>query len=231
MKMNKLPIDIKFQDGVLMDGGVMFVTIRSVEELEAFWFKNKGNFQFAARGIKYGDQQLFLDEDEWIFAPTKVTLIKALCRWDDIGIRCEFYNWSQHDPICWESFFLERDDYRARCMAEGVWSATQEARYQADCKKRSPETYRGWWRLVNLPDNLSDTEWFSQFCDKEFIDPLLPVAEVERMLQELTFDDWSETDVMPEVGLMDHAGVVEHIGFLHEYEDERLYMLRHGAEE
>lgn len=215
-----LPIDIPLPEGVLLDDASMFVRLRTLAELEEFWRLHQDKFHFAARGIRYGDEQSFLNENEWVFATTKAALVKTVCRWDQVGIRCEFYDWSKDDPAEWRSFFTDRDAYRAHRLEGGSWSEEEETTYQADSQRRSPQTYRGWWQLVNLPSSFpNDSSWFSPFADCEIIDPELPVEIVEKALQEFTFDDWSSIQSEGDIEFMDRDGVNNHIAY--EKDEER----------
>lgn len=184
----KFPIDIPLA-GVTLEGGAVFVTLRTLDELEDFWNKHREALPFAVQGIQYGEKQHYLNPHEWIFAPTKAAVVKTVFRWDQMGIRCEWDDWANESPEDHASWFRERDEYRERKIARGEWSADDEADYQSDCKARSPETYRGTWRLYNLPCGMDYLDWFSVF-DDEIIDPDLPIEVVAKMMQEQTFDDW-----------------------------------------
>lgn len=210
-----LPVEIKLPEGVLLDDGTMFVVLKTLAELEEFWQLNSQRFTYAARGIIYGSRQFFLGENEWIFASTKKSLVKAVTRWDQIGIRCEFYDWSKNDPDMWRFFFDDRENYRKSKVKEGCWSADDEAEFQ----KRTPETYRGWWKIGNLPKEMEDMEWFSVHSAVEVIDPRTSEEVVEATLQEETFDDWKAGDV-GELEFLDHSGVAEYILYLQNEEKE-----------
>jgi len=192
-KKHLLPIDIRLPERTPLDGGAMFVVLPTLDELEAFWAKHREAFPFAAKGILYGDRQHYLNECEWVFAPSKAAVVATVFRWDQIGIQCEWYDWASVSPDDHGGFFQDRDVYRQAEIDKGRWSEANEAEYQEDCQRRSPETYRGWWRLTNLPNNLSDTDWFSSWCE-ETIDLSLPPEIAAQLLQEQTFDDWKRSD-------------------------------------
>lgn len=214
MQKKQLPIDIPLQQGVILESGAVFVVLRTLAELEAFWLKNRHALPYAAKGIAYGECQLFLNEYEWVFAPTKASLIKTVCRWDVVGIKCEWYDWATEEPSMHASWFVERDQFRIAQINSLLWDAESEENYQQDCKKRSPDTYRGWWILSNLPNGIEQYDWFSDFGDnkEELIDPNLPLAEVVQTLQEQTFDDWKEQSDR-DLYCFDENGVSEDIAY------------------
>ena len=45
-----LPVDIKLPERVLLEDGVMFATLRTLDELEQFWEEHKGQFELACEG-------------------------------------------------------------------------------------------------------------------------------------------------------------------------------------
>lgn len=194
----------------------IFVILPTLEDLEIFWRENKERFEFAGEG-NFGDGCLypanFLCQYEWVFGTSKSAVVRRSMRWDELGINCEFYDWAKHNPQMHEFWFHDREVYRASKIDKGDWSADDEQRYKADCIRRSPTTYRGWWRIGNLPESRDPSEWFGQ-CSEiiELIDPSLPVAEVERILQEQTFDDWSRM-ADEEVTYHDRASVEQTIAY------------------
>ncbi|MDO8728669.1 MAG: hypothetical protein Q7K26_02110 [bacterium] len=186
---NLLPVDIKLPERLLFNGGVIFATLRTLEELEQFWREHQ--FQFACGGRYWGEEPSFLREYQWIFGMSKSSVVRTALRWEELGIACEFYE----DPEIIAGWFHDRDEYRANQVKNGDWTDLDEKEYQADCIRRSPETYHGWWQLKNLPGVLDLSSWLNSFTDhEELIDPNMPVAEVERTLQEQTFDDWKNLD-------------------------------------
>lgn len=207
-----LPIDIKLPERVLLDDGTMFVTLRTLDELEKFWQEHKGQFEFACVGGGF-DDPVYLRRYEWVFGTSKSAVVRTVLRWVECGVGCEFYDWSKNDPSEHASWFRDRDEYRESQIEEGLWSDEDERDYQADCIRRSPETYRGWWQFKNLPGGCNPLDWFNPFTDvEELFDPNMPIAEVERMLQEQTFDDWKESYVV-EIDYHDRASLEEAIAY------------------
>jgi hypothetical protein len=206
-----LPIDIALPEHEALEDGAMFVVLRTLDELESFWKANREMFHYAAEGVlQEGIAQEYLNECEWVFGPSKTAVVKAVFRWDQMGIKCEWYDWAGDNPREHAYWFDDRDGYRQSQIAENAWSKADEAAYQTDCQKHSPETYRGWWILTNLPNNCSYHEWFSGYDFPEITDPHLPVATVVKILQEHNFDDWKECDV-GEIRFCDQQGVDESI--------------------
>lgn len=207
-----LPVDVPLQEGVVSEAGTIFVILRTLDELNAFWSKHRKDLPFAAKGIRYGEYQVFLHEYEWIFAPTKAELIKTICRWEKVGIQCKWYDWATIEPADHEYWFIERDEDREEQRKAGLWNSELENDYQKDCLTRNRNTYRGWWQLSNLPNNISEFDWFSSHSYVEIIDPNLPLEVVERILQEKTFDDWQK-EYDGELRCFDTPGVDEEIQY------------------
>lgn len=145
-----------------------------------------------------------------MFGPSKEAVVKAVFRWDQVGIKCEWYDWAGDNPKEHAYWFAERDNYRTSQKTKNTWGEADEAEYQEDCEKRSPETYRGWWILTNLPDNCSHLDWFSGWDFPEIIDPNVSVKIVAQILQQHTFDDW-EASGCGEVGFCDQQRIDENI--------------------
>lgn len=190
-KIRQLPINIKFPERVRLDGGAVFVTLRTMDEFEVFWNEHRHEYPYAAEETSCSDNPTFLSENEWVFATSKSILVKTVMRWEGIGIRCEWYDWAGDNPREHASFFEERDDYRAKEIENRTWNDSNERAYQEDCLLRNQETYRGYWQLINLPLDIPFCEWFSS-CYDEIIDAALSDASVTKMFQEKTFDDWKE---------------------------------------
>jgi hypothetical protein len=194
-KENILPIDMALPERILFDDGVMFVHLRTLDELERFWRENRHRFEYACEGHDRSERQEFLRSYEWIFGKSKAAVVRAVLRWDVMGVGVEFFDFSKHDPEMYAEWFRDRDACRRSEIEQGNWTSDDERNYQADCIRRSPESYKGWWQLKNLPGEWTNSEWFDGWSDREeLFDPNMPVATVERILQEQTFDSWQESD-------------------------------------
>lgn len=187
-----LPADIKLPERELLENGTMFVTLRTIDELQAFWKEHKSQFAYACKGTVVSDA-VFLLQYEWVFGVTKAAVVQTVMRWGKSSVGCEFYDWASDDPGMHETWFLDRDSVRDDAIREGSWTDQRQAEYEADCARRSRTTYRGWWRLKDIPGDYDPDDWLQNY--QEIIDPHLPLLEVERLLQEQTFDQWSEPEL------------------------------------
>lgn len=193
-KSPRLPVFIELPERVLLEGETLFVRLRTLDELDEFWFKYRDKVAFACEGKLVG-QPGFLREYEWVFGSTKAAVARTVLRWGQSGIGCEFYDWANHDPQLHKMFFLDRDAYRDSMIQKGIWSKKDEIDFRADSVRRSDATYRGWWRFCNLPSGYSSSEWLSgDQGHEELIDPHMPYEEVVSILLEQTFDDWRPSD-------------------------------------
>lgn len=189
---------------VLFDDGTMFVILRTLDELDGFWRENKKRFEFACRDLG-GDGSFLLSEYEWIFGSSKSDVVRRVFCWDERDISCEFFDWAKNDPAGHASFFQERDAGRTWSIDNGLWSDEDELAYQVDCIRRTPDTYRGWWRLKNFPFSYDSSS-------EELSDQSMPIAEVERTLQEQIFDEWKMSDV-DSIKFHDRDSIKEEIAY------------------
>ena len=89
-----------------------------------------------------------------------------------------------------------------------------EAEYLADCVRRTPETYRGWWRFCDLPNGYAPDDWLNPGIDhEELFDPNMALAKVAEKLHEQTFDDWKPHGVWEEIEAHDRASIDETIRY------------------
>ncbi|MBE8589577.1 hypothetical protein IQK56_00765 [Pseudomonas sp. MAFF 301449] len=193
-KSSRLPVCIELPDRASLEDGTFFVRLRTLDELDEFWCEHRGKFAFACEG-KTSIKPSFLNEYEWVFGLTRDAVVRTVLRWEQSGISCEFYDWAKHDSQMHKLFFLDRDAERDSMIEKGIWSEKDEADFRADCVRRTPKTYRGWWRFCSLPNEYSSSEWLSD-CPghEELIDPHMDYQEVMTTLQEQMFDDWRESE-------------------------------------
>jgi hypothetical protein len=213
-KVSTLPVDIKLPEGILLDNGTMFVILRTLDDLEKFWQEHHDQFEFAAEGIDQHDGNIFLRSYEWVFGTSKASVVSTVMRWGQSSIRCEFYDWAKTDPADHAHFFKDRELWRRDLIEEGRWSSKNEADYQDECIRLSPETYRGWWQLKDIPGGCTFLDWFDGHVE-EIIDPYMPLAEVKRKMQEQTFDHWRESGC-GEVQYHNREDIDQYITYWHE---------------
>lgn len=191
-KNRPLPADIKLPERVHLENGSMFVTLRTIDELRAFWEQYKSQFSYACRGTLISNV-VFLHQYEWVFGVTKAAVVQTVMRWGQSSVACEFYDWATDDPGLHETWFLDRDSVREHALRDGSWTEQKQSEYEADCAERNRASYRGWWRLKDIPGDCNSDDWLANY--QEIINPNLPLSEVERLLQEQTFDQWSEPEL------------------------------------
>jgi hypothetical protein len=208
------PIQIPLLEGVPLEGGAMFVRLRTPGELEQFWIANRGTLLYSAEGGETAEGNDYLGDNEWVFAPTKAAVVKTVMRWNDLGVICEWYDWTTRNPDSRANYFAEREWYRGSKKKKGQWTATDEEEYQ----KRSSKTYTGWWRLANLPMETAWEDWLSGY-EEEVADKDLPMEQVATMLQEQTFDHCGYPMGI-EVEFRDAKEIEEYIAFWKESADE-----------
>lgn len=187
-----LPFEIQIPEYELLDNGTMFVFLMTPVALLNFWNKYKGQFSFACCYSGMCDP-FFLRPGEWVFGSSKAAVVETALRWKELRIGVEFYDCASNAPGLMDTLFAHREKLRKDGIANGLWSAQDEAEYLKDCNRRTPETYRGWWQLKSLPGERNPDDWFAG--GGEIIDPTLPISDVIQMLQEQTFDDWSNSGV------------------------------------
>jgi hypothetical protein len=135
-------------------------------------------------------------------------------RWDALGTRCEWYDWAAKDPQERAFFFIEQANHRNKKQASGDWSEADEAEYT----RFHPDTYTGWWTLVDLPLGMDHSDWFP--CPKtELNDPNLPINQVALLFQTQTFDLGVSGGSM-EVEFREPEQMDEYIAFLKDEEQK-----------
>ena len=179
------PIDIKLPERVLLEGDVMFVVLPTLDELEAFWTEHRDRFAYAVEGIALSTGQDYLNECEWVFAPSKAAVVKTVMRWDQLGIKC-----------VWDDYTKARAGSTTRWwhMAAGRQTTIQNGKRTDEQERDHVERCPGAWKLINLPCGIEWHDWLSGLHD-DIHDPNLPEAVVAQRYQEQTFNDWKESDV------------------------------------
>lgn len=81
------PINICYPERTPLTGGAVFVRLNTLEELDTFWRENRAHLPFAAEESTL-DGNTFIEDRAWVFAPSKIALVRAALRWDafDLGV-------------------------------------------------------------------------------------------------------------------------------------------------
>ncbi|WP_031372155.1 hypothetical protein [Lysobacter antibioticus] len=192
-----------------MAENAVFVRLPTLAALEQFWATQRDMRPFAAKGVGCSAGQRFLNEYEWVFAPTKAALVAAFTRWDQIGISVRWYDWKDdtNAVVSHEKFFHDFEARRERRIAEGDWTLQDEV----DHLEYSPDRYTGEWIIENLPDQTDMGDWFG-LGFRSIIDHSLPASEVVRIMQERTFDHWIDIDTY-DIEVRDVATMDEEIEY------------------
>lgn len=188
------PISFPIPPDILLGNGTMLVHLPTLDSLETFWRENTHRFSYAVQGLEWGHEPSFLNAYEWVFGPTKAAVISTVCRWDQVGIEYEWYDWATEEPEHHALWFQCRAERRLTRIAAGSWTEKDEAEHQQDLIARTPETYRGFWELTNLPCGFADYEWFGPHCKTGPQDRNWPEETIARVMQEKTFNAWSAMD-------------------------------------
>ena len=190
--MSKNPVDIKLECGVENSEGAIFVKLKTLGELKEFWLENKEKYFYAAEGIGLNCGQVFLNEYEWVFGITKDSVVKMLFRWDEIGIECEFYEWSKEEPEKYKLWALEMIKIREDSIKDGSWSDIEERNYQ-EYKNEIISGYSGWWKIKKITPGLDFDELSNPYgigCNVK--DKYLSVEEASKRIQIRTYDENKE---------------------------------------
>lgn len=218
--MSKNPVDIKLEEGVENDEGAVFVKLETLTELKSFWRDNKEKYSYAAEGIAFANVQIFLNEYEWVFGKTKESVVKMLLRWDEIGVKCEFYDWSEDNPKEFKACSLRRKVDREDCVHDGSWSKEDEAEYQRISKHELQNGYSGWWKIKNLPSGFDLDEWSDpNSMGGSVNDKNLDLEEVNKRMQIRAFDENKDGD-RGEVRFYEREGIEDLIEYWVSVKDE-----------
>lgn len=204
----KRPMDIALPENVMLPNGTLFVKLPTLDSLDAFWSENSERFLYAATGIPLTTGQNFLNDCEWVFGNSKAAVVETFCRWNEVGIKTIFYDWAKEDPKDHQAWFDDRDSYAKYRAEQG--KEPERPSFYTTC---TPETYRGYWILENLPNDFDMFSWFTDFAFTEITDWNLPVATAKAMLQEQTFDDYIEHGCCADTECFDKAGLTENIEY------------------
>lgn len=166
----------------LLPNGTMFVTLKTLAELQEFWLTHSNQFQYAMHGSE--DTIFPLGDYEWVFGADKAEVIETAMRWSESGIECDFYIAAVRDPGGYAEWLADREEHRAECIGAGVWDEAAERLYASVSESEKS----GYWQLKNLPDGLEMNDWFHCLYT-ELTDSTTPIETAEKVLKEQTFSE------------------------------------------
>ena len=188
-EIGKDPVSVELPRGKSLWGDALFFRPESEREAAELLRKQLTERPFAATGTDENADLSFLRPGEWVFAPFKEALIAAVTRWDQIGIRTRWYEWSA-DPNAKPSYEdFVRDHQEREVLFQNNRMTLFEAR---DHVLYTPKTFTGYWLLENLPKGMSMMDWFG-LRYRHFIKRDATVREAKCIMQEATFDHWRTT--------------------------------------
>ena len=190
------PIDIPLIHGIPYPNGAIAVVLPTLEDLESFWLTHRAALPFAVGNLveRTGD---YLAKSEWVFGPTKASVVEIFTRWEALGVSTTYSPFNDDGIRYANSFFWSRDEDRNERISQGRWSSDEESAYKADCILRSRETYRGFWRLT-VPGDVIPFKALLIHA-QEIFDPGLSVQSAAQTFQVELFNAFRETDELDAV--------------------------------
>ncbi len=181
--LKRLPIDIPSPRGAPLSSGAVLIHPTRFGELEEFWRTHREDLPYSAEGSKsYEGEQEYLAIGDWVFGPTKISVIKAVTRWDELDADCEWFDWASANPEEHAAYFVDRAIGRDKRREAGTWTEEDEQAFRS----RTTENHRGWWEYKNLPFELTDI--LAQPLPVEVYSAATPKQVALSMLQEALFD-------------------------------------------
>ena len=108
---------------------------------------------YSAEGSKsYEGKQEYLEIGDWVFGPTKISVIKTVTPWDQLNVDCEWFDWASANPEEHAAYFVDRAIGRDDRREAGTWMEDEEKAFSL----RTPVNQRGWWEYKNSPLELTD---------------------------------------------------------------------------
>ena len=171
------PASLSYDQGENLPGGAQFMKFNRVNELEAYWAMSKVERPYACCGTGSTEPALFLNYHEWIFAPTKEALVAAVTRWEEFGILPRWYDPFSEELEAQDEIEAKRLANRHRRIMNKQWSTADESAFKERSEKLAASASAGYWRITQLPCNLSHFDWFSEQANLP-IDPNLDTEAV-----------------------------------------------------
>jgi hypothetical protein len=188
-----LPVSIRYPLNERLPDGTLFKVLHTFEELDKSWRALRGEFSYIARGRRCGKRQVFLRPGEWFFAYDIPALVRAVTRWEAMGLRAEWTPSSS--ALSHESHLRELMRAREIAIETGRWGGDAERMLM----RRLGRIEQGRWQL-KLPVSLRSHSWFSQ-CEDELPYATLTAAQAAEIFQMRTYEDW-RLSVMRDVDFM-----------------------------
>lgn len=203
------PLDYPLPWNVEVVPGVLHVKLATLHQLRECWYAHRHRYRYAASGIAWSTGNDFMEDTEWFFGMDRVNLIKAVFRWEQLGVHVRFVDFAAGDDPEADFFFRDQAVYWAALMKERALTEEEER----ERVSYLPEQYRGYWTLAQVPMDL-DTYYLN---DVELTDPAMPVPEVETVLLTQYFES-SRAAGDGEVAFHSAEDMEEEIGY---WEQER----------
>lgn len=206
------PADLQYDQWEVLPSGAQFARLDTLDELRRAWAEMRGTKPYACCGTGACNPAMFLRSHEWVFAPTKNSLISAITRWDEFGISPSWYGSTSVEDDAHDDIEASRVARRNRLMKLGRWGIADEAAFRTRTSKSDELIVRGFWMLTNLPFGLSHYDWFSEHATIPD-DANLNNAAVDSAMRIITYDDWKKYCPMDDVMIFEGeevAGEVEY---------------------
>jgi hypothetical protein len=207
-----VPSELQYDHGEVLQGGAQFFRFETLDELKSYWAHEGRGMRYACVGTGFSTPGRFLETHEWVFSPTKEALIDAVVRWDEFKIITRWFDSMSDELLTKHHLQRRRAARRDLRMALGTWSVEDEAAYGANTRRGHALGRHGFWRLDNLPCQLTHFDWFSEHVKLPH-DPEIPRAHAELLLKRATFDDWKDQQHLHDVSVLDADGVDEDISY------------------
>lgn len=213
------PSELRYDHGEVLSTGAHFMRMDTLDGLRQHWTDVRSTCPFVACGTGASHPPMFLERHEWVFAPTEIALIKAVTRWEELKISPRWYDSISEEVEIHEALEASRVARRGRLIKKKRWTESDEIAYSLRTQRAIDLTFKGYWRLTNLPCGLSHYDWFSEHARLP-VDPSREHQAVEIELQQLTYQDWKKYRPLDDVQLFEGQEVDEDIEYWQRERDE-----------
>jgi len=86
------PVAIALPQEQAIPNGTVVVSLATMADLETFWKKHGDQLPYACEGSNTGEDPIFLREYDWVFGPTRASVIKTELSLGQSTISIGFYN-------------------------------------------------------------------------------------------------------------------------------------------